>query len=268
MERSQWDVVNPHQKQEKAIRNARYFLSALFAFVGITLLLSQLLPLTTSYINGQIPEIRESLRTSPLPEEYKTQIQEDKIYDPGTSYFQNLLQETGLSYQQDTLSFDPSTDSYKPVVINDNYSKALKLTITSAGINSIHITPNVNSYSKEVYNRSLKNGLAHFKGTPLPGDGGNSFIYGHSTIQSFFSTNPNNPEIAFSKLEKTEIGDKVEIEKENQILEYTVRKIKKVSPSDFSVLKPQGSKETVTLMTCWPLGIGTKRLLVIAEKNE
>jgi len=47
-----------------------------------------------------------------------------------------------------------------------------------------------------------------------------------------------------------------------------VRKTKIVDPDDFDILNQQGDKETVTLMTCWPLGIGTKRLVVIAERDE
>ena len=50
-------------------------------------------------------------------------------------------------------------------------------------------------------------------------------------------------------------------------MEYVVRRKKIIEPEDFSVLQPTGDKETVTLMTCWPLGIGTKRLIVVAERK-
>ena len=144
----------------------------------------------------------------------------------------------------------------------------MKLSITSIGIKHVNVTSNVNSYDPDTYNNSLTNGLAHFKGTPVPGDGGNSFIYGHSTVQSFFDINPNNPEIVFSRLENAEIGDKVTLQKENDVLRYTIRKKKIVDESDFSVLGTSNDKETLTLMTCWPLGIGTKRLIIIAERYE
>jgi sortase A len=102
----------------------------------------------------------------------------------------------------------------------------------------------------------------------LPGDGGNSFIYGHSSVESFFNVNPNNPEIIFSRLENAEIGQKVKINKDGKDFNYTIRTKKIVEPDDLSILQPKGNKETVTLMTCWPLGIGTKRLILVAERND
>jgi sortase A len=153
------------------------------------------------------------------------------------------------------------------VHIDEGYSKPMKISIPSVQIADLHITPNVNSYDEVVYNESLKKGAGHFKGTPLPGDGGNSFIYGHSTVESFFSSNKNSPEIAFTKLEKVKFGDTFSIEKDGNTFIYTVKQIKKVPANDFSVLESQ-NKETVTLMTCWPLGIGSERLIVIAERYE
>jgi len=44
------------------------------------------------------------------------------------------------------------------------------ITINSIGIKRIKITPNVESVNENVYNKFLKNGVAHFKGTPIPGE--------------------------------------------------------------------------------------------------
>ncbi len=140
------------------------------------------------------------------------------------------------------------------------------ISIEAIEIKDIRIAPNVESTNEEIYDRFLKYGLAHFKGTPLPGDGGNSFIYGHSAVISFFNRHSNLPETIFTKLEDIDIGDTVVINKEDTTLSYIVRNKKIVSPDDFSILKTQGDKETVTLMTCWPLGVGTKRLVVVAER--
>jgi len=141
------------------------------------------------------------------------------------------------------------------------------LDIESIGIKNIKITPNVDSENEKVYDQYLKTGVAHFKGTPLPGDGGNSFIYGHSAIESFFSNHSNNPETIFSKLDGIDIGQEVTVKKDDKVLEYIVRNKKIVSPDDFSILQPTNNKETITMMTCWPLGIGTKRLIIIAERR-
>jgi sortase A len=114
----------------------------------------------------------------------------------------------------------------------------------------------------------LKNGAAHFKGTPLPGDGGNSFIYGHSAVDSYFSRHDSDPETIFSRLENIEISDTIIIQKDGKILTYVVQKKKIAEPDDFDVIAGNSRKETVTLMTCWPLGIGSKRLIVIGERID
>jgi sortase A len=126
----------------------------------------------------------------------------------------------------------------------------------------------VESTDEDVYDEYLKEGLAHFKGTPLPGDGGNSFIYGHSAVDSFFSSHKDLPETIFTRLESIEIGDTVFIEKDDTILNNKIKKKKIVDPDDFSILETQGETETLTLMTCWPLGIGSKRLIVVGERYE
>ncbi len=64
-----------------------------------------------------------------------------------------------------------------------------------------------------------------------------------------------------------DIGQDVEIEKEGTILRYIVRSKKIVDPDDFTVLQTNRDKENITLMTCWPLGIGTKRLIITAERK-
>jgi LPXTG-site transpeptidase (sortase) family protein len=152
--------------------------------------------------------------------------------------------------------------------VNEDYDSPMTLTIESIGISDINITPNVDSLNEEVYNEALKDGLAHFKGTPLPGDGGNSFVYGHSAVDSFFSNHPDDPETIFSRLEKVEIADTITIKKDGKILTYVVQKKKITEPDNFDVIVGTSRKETVTLMTCWPLGIGSKRLIVIGERTD
>ncbi len=267
MKQSRWKVANPTKKQEEVVKKVRYTLSVIFAIIGLVLLGSQLLPLLRSYGEGMVLGKKDELRKKPVDEKYLAQILEDQIYDPGQSYFQNYLEQSGLVYQQGKTTYDVDSGSMQKVNIDENYSKPMKLSIASIGIKQVNVSSNVNSYEERVYDEALKHGLAHFKGTPLPGDGGNSFIYGHSTVQNFFNSNPDNPEIVFSRLEKAEIGDTVIIEKDNKSLEYIIRKRKKVEPEDFSVLESFGGKETVTLMTCWPLGVGTDRLIVVAERR-
>lgn len=262
----QWNVG---EDPDKSVKRVRIVIASLFTLMGAIIVISQVLPLSKSYIEGKVEELRISLMSSPVPDSYKSYIEDDfAYYDPGLSYFQNLATKAGISNLGTAYSYDPATKQKKEIVIDKEYSEYMHLSIDSIGIESVRVTPNVESQDEEVYNEYLKNGLAHFKGTPLPGDGGNSFIYGHSAIQSFFSNHQNLAETIFTRLENIEVGDSVSIEKDGKIFKYKVKQKKIVEPDDFSILASQGERETVTLMTCWPLGIGSKRLIVVAERYE
>jgi len=253
----------------RKIRKMRVSISLTLAILGLLVVAGQALPLIKSYIDGVIAQKRVEVIAEPVPESYKTYIENEfAFYDPGQSYFSNLSKQFGI-LGVSTASTNSSANNalYSNVKINQAYNKEMYITIPSVGIQNIKISPNVESDNEKVYNSFLKSGVAHFKGTPLPGDGGNSFIYGHSAVESFFSKHRDYPETIFSRLENIEIGEEVVIMKDEEVLKYIVRNKKIVPADDFSVLQPKPNKETVTLMTCWPLGIGTKRLIVVAERK-
>jgi LPXTG-site transpeptidase (sortase) family protein len=106
--------------------------------------------------------------------------------------------------------------------------------------------------------------LGHYKGSSLPGTKGDSFIYGHSVLPWFF--NPRNYKTIFSTLGNLEIGDQVIIKYKGEELTYKIAEELTVSPSEVKPLaswRPEYLNEsTITLMTCWPAGTKSKRLLV------
>lgn len=261
-----WEVKS-QTKNEKIVRLIRIFISTGLALTGVVLLSAQLIPLGESYVKNRILRQNEANLISPVPGAYKRLIGDEFAYwDPGESYFQNLISQAGMVAAQPNKFYDPVTHQYRDILIDTSYAKTMALTIPSLEIKNINVQPNVASYSEEIYNQVLKNGLAHFRGTPLPDAGGNTFIYGHSAVRSFFDSHSNNPEIIFTKLEDINIGDQVKITKDGQEYEYIVRKKKIVEPDDFSILDQQIGKETLTLMTCSPAGIASHRLIVIAER--
>lgn len=264
----QWDIEDKLQKKIDRIRKFRIALSLILAVFGSVLLVSVLLPYIRSTRQvDEFAQAQESLM-SPIPDSQKRIINNQlAYYDPSRSYWENLNEEAAGAYTESTKYFDAKTQSYKDIVVNQQYDKLMKLSIPAVGINNIRLQPNVQSDNEKVYDAVLKLGLAHFKGTPIPGDGGNSFIYGHSALDSFFSRHKDNPETIFSKLPDVNIGDKILIVRDGETLQYTVKQKKIIEATDFSVLKPSNNKESVTLMTCWPLGVGTKRLIVVGERN-
>jgi LPXTG-site transpeptidase (sortase) family protein len=249
----------------KYAKGIRTVISTTLGIVGIGLLISQLYPLAASYIEGKVYERRAETLAAPIPDSEKELIQgEFAYYNPGVSYFQNL----SGAIEVGNLSYDPVTNEFKEVVIDEEYLKAMEFSISDIDIENVNLSSNVESYDEDVYNLELKKGLAHFKGTPLPGDGGNSFIYGHSAVPAFFSRHEDLPETIFSKLDNVDIGNEVVVKRDGKELKYIVRNKKIVESTDFSVLQPQGDKETITMMTCWPLGVPSKRLIVTAERYE
>jgi len=104
--------------------------------------------------------------------------------------------------------------------------------------------------------------LAHFPGSALPGEVGNSFITGHSVLPQF--ADPKNYWAIFTKLSDLEIGDNVYVEISGQKLSFVVQYAKIVDSRDLSVLLPiSATGRNLTLMTCVPPGTNLKRLVVI-----
>lgn len=261
---NEWNIP---EEQTKKVKRTKIVISVSLSIVGILIILSQAIPLTKSYLDGVIEQARVKLMKNPVPDSYRSYIEEEfAYYDPSINYFANLEESINELSLEGIYSYDASSSTRNEIKIDTEYRKDMYIDIESVGIEDIIISSNVESSREEVYDQYLKRGVAHFRGTPLPGDGGNSFIYGHSSVETFFAKHQNLPETIFTRLENVDVGDDVYITRENDQLHYIVRKKKIVEPTDFSILNPQGDKETLTLMTCWPLGIGTKRLVVVAEK--
>lgn len=257
----------PDQRQR--VKRAKYVLSFLLATCGVVILGSQLGPLAVSYAKGKILEAQLSSIKDPATAQELAQADSDlPYYDPGLSYFQNVIMHISPDYVAGASTGPGGNNSQTRVKIDREYSSTMKLSIPNLEIYDVPITPNVDSFDEDVYDEALNRGLAHFLGTAIPGDGGNSFIYGHSTVDSFFNSNENYAPTIFSKLESAEISDKITIEKDGKILEYAILKKKITNPDDFQVLSGIPGKETVTLMTCWPNGIGSQRLIIIAERTN
>lgn len=119
------------------------------------------------------------------------------------------------------------------------------------------VIKDVSGTEKSVYNKALEKGVAHFKGTSLPNEGSNIFIFGHSS--KILGKGPY-AEI-FAELGELEKGDEIIIYYQGKEIKYTVFEKDIVEKNDLSVLEPT-KKEQLTLMTCWPIGSAAKRLII------
>lgn len=117
----------------------------------------------------------------------------------------------------------------------------------------------------DVDSNDLSQRLAQLPGTALPGEKGNLFISGHSALPLFFKGDRDYGSI-FANLSKLEEGDEIIISALGQQYVYKVVGLKVVSPDDTSVVQPPNSQgRYLSLMTCVPPGLNTKRLVVIGK---
>ena len=149
-------------------------------------------------------------------------------------------------------------DTYKEII--NSYDDNLNFGNSLIGYIEI---PSINVYLP-IYHGDLDNvldkGSAHMEGTsfPIGGAGTHAVISAHSGYprQKFFDD-----------IDKLKKGDTFSITVLNKKLEYKVKKINIVKPSDTSHTRVQQGKDLVTLVTCYPYGVNTHRLLVIAERQ-
>ncbi|AKM82871.1 hypothetical protein A2422_02775 [Candidatus Woesebacteria bacterium RIFOXYC1_FULL_31_51] len=122
---------------------------------------------------------------------------------------------------------------------------------------------NVDPFNRNIFIPVLKKGVAHAKGSSLPGEGGNVYIFAHST-DSFY--NVGNYNAVFYLLGKLKKGDEIDVYYKEVLYKYSVDEVKVVVATDTKYLKKLKDTETLTLQTCYPPGTTLKRLIVIANK--
>lgn len=123
------------------------------------------------------------------------------------------------------------------------------------------IIENVDPWNQAEYKKALEEGVAHAKGSALPGESGTIFLFAHSSGNPLEQTRVNP---AFFRLNRMSAGDLIEISFQGQDYRYQVKELKTVLPNEVEYLLDQ-SKDQLILQTCTPIGTDWNRLLVIAE---
>lgn len=139
--------------------------------------------------------------------------------------------------------------------------KEFGIVIPKIGANA-KIVPNVDPYNEKEYQWQLTKGVAHAKGTSLPGQIGNTFIFAHSSGDWYTANRYNSVFYLLNKLEK---DDDIYLYYQNQKFHYKVSEKKIVDSTAIDYLVRKKAEKIVTLMTCWPPGTTLKRLLVIGK---
>lgn len=152
----------------------------------------------------------------------------------------------------------------KPKIIITPVDPYFSVVIPKIGANA-RVIQDVDPNNEKEYQWQLTKGVAHAKGTAIPGEPGNAFLFAHSA-GNFYEANQYNA--VFYLLNKLEKGDKIFTVYYKQKYVYNVTDIKEVDPSEVKYLKNTGKKSTITLMTCAPAGTTLRRLIVTGELVE
>ena len=118
-----------------------------------------------------------------------------------------------------------------------------------------------------VWSNDFENSLASLADTALPGEKGNVFVSGHSSLVRELALKGD--KAFFANLPKIKKNDEVFVEAIGQRYIYQVVGTKIVEPKDTYVINPPDNEgRYLTLMTCVPPGFNTKRLIVLTKLKQ
>ncbi len=156
---------------------------------------------------------------------------------------------------------EPSVSENKVIVpVDENFGIVIPKIRANA-----RVIAGVDWQDSQVYQRALVEGVAQANGTANPGERGNVFLFSHSGVD-FFEANRYNA--LFYLIDKLVTGDEIIILYQGKKFTYQVTEKKIVSSDSVEYVQGDMSKQTLTLMTCWPAGTTLKRLIVIADQVD
>jgi len=136
------------------------------------------------------------------------------------------------------------------------YNKTDSIIISKIGVEAPIITSQAKT-DKEL-NQDLNKGVIIYPGSDMPGEIGNLFLTGHSSVYPWNKTPYGK---VFAKLNSLEKGDRVVVYYNQQKFEYQIDNKQIEAPQDVMLVHAT-DKTRITLMTCWPIGNNTKRLVL------
>lgn len=144
---------------------------------------------------------------------------------------------------------DAKTQSFSNLPVS-----SYKISIPRLGIRNANVA---------IGGEDLSKSLIQYPGTALPGQIGNTVIFGHSVLPSFY--NPENYLTIFSTIPTLIKGDSITIDYDGITYKYQVEEKYEVDPSDVQILSQDESDSFITLVTCVPPGLTTRRGIIKAR---
>jgi LPXTG-site transpeptidase (sortase) family protein len=167
----------------------------------------------------------------------------------------NVEQDIGNTIEANPLEVNERVGN--AVAVNEAvYDKPNSIVIEKIGVNAPLIY--AQSTDQKELNRSLNNGVVIYPGSDLPGQNGNLFLTGHSSVYPWNKTIYGR---VFAALDKLETGDVVIIYLQQRKSEYRITNKYTAAPKDVRLIHLTDEAK-ITLMTCWPIGTNLERLIV------
>lgn len=126
------------------------------------------------------------------------------------------------------------------------------------------VVKNIDPYDFDAYSNALISGVAHAKGSAVPSESGNVFLFAHSAV-NFYERRKYN--VYFYLLGELEKDDPILVSYQGEIYKYKVLEFKVIKPEEIQYMGQYMQEDTLTLMTCWPAGSNTKRAIVTAIRD-
>lgn len=146
--------------------------------------------------------------------------------------------------------------------INDGSNSPLSSTIQDSYTLSIPVLK-IKDAVVDIGSLDLKKSLIQYPQTALPGQLGNSVIFGHSVLPQFY--NPKSYLTIFTTLYRLQQGDEIFINYDNVKYKYLVEEMFEVKPTNLSILEQRFDGKYISLVTCSPPGTLLRRLVVRAR---
>lgn len=217
------------------------FISAVLFLLALGL---TLYPVISNYVNQKHASTIQTAYQEILNQTDDSEIQKAK--ERAHAYNQTLVPGTaGEGFTQEAIRS-----------ASENYVNQLNL--SGSGIMGYVEIPRI-SVNLPIYHGSdaetLERGTGHLLGSSLPvgGESTHAVITGHSGMAS---------QKMFTDLEQLEPGDVFYLRVLDEVLAYQVEEVNKVLPHDTSLLGITPGEDLCTLVTCYPTGVNTHRLLV------
>ena len=227
------------KKETKSLAKIKKkYLSLIFLFSGLLLLAFVTIPI----IKFQL-QYSANLKQIINPLSLKSYNQNYSVLGDNTDY-------TQLS---NWFTNDSAAGSGSHLTTNDNGAKYF-LTIPKLGIKDATVI---------IGSSDLKSSLIQYPQTALPGQLGNTVVFGHSVLPQFF--NPKSYLSIFATLHTLKIGDEIILNYDGSEYKYIISEMFEVKADDFSVLEQKYNDKTLSLITCSPPGTYLRRLVVRAE---